>query len=1056
MLIRSYYWVVLWLLLANTGQAQEQFCEVTDSLGAKTAFFQAQQAYRAADLAQAANLFEQARIAYQVLGCPAKVYLMRRNALKVYISASDNQKFHQVYQQAQQEVKNVEDQAAKIQVGRLYLLKSKYYLQKKQLDSAKTMALLSAKNHKKIAAWKYYIRTQNELAIISYYQQDYEAMEAAIDAAFDAYKAHSNDKKLLQRITELYGSLYYKTGAYEEALERTMSALEITSNNLKSRSDTLMLARMYNNIGLYYIELGDLYQAEDYCKNALQLFKQLDQQIQVATTYLNLGEFFSRQGKLQEALEFYEAGELSLQKVQNQPLHQIDRSYINIHNGIGDVATKLGRFEAAKAALDKNQLIHQREPAKQDETYNVLGNYYQTLQQHQAAIENYQNALVIQEEYYGKEHPLLAKTYYSLGQVAQAQTNQEQANAYYDEAILRLGLPTNLDSLLALFQAPNVVFDQTVLLQILAAKAQVYLANQNLEKAFAAANAAVALLEKMRNGFKEEGSKLFIVQKMIPTYELAIELALSLYKQQAQQSYLETAFQLVEKSKSILLLDALKTENARNFGNIPEELLEEERRLARSRSSYEKLLFEAKLTRNEPAIAKSEQQLLALKRAAKKLQDKLESAYPKYYELKYQTRLATLKATQASLDANTALLEFFEGSKHTYVFSIYQDTVWVNSVERTAQLDKTIKGLRTSLTDTYMLSKQPENNYLLFAKQARILYQQYLATALRLDQLERVIFIPDGLLNYIPLEVLLTSKPDYTMRNFKTLPYLIKIVAVSYHYSATLKLFDRSSPRTNGKLLAMASAYDKSNIQNTKGLLKRERQIRLGVSDLPGAKREVEQLEAIFQGSYFYGKAANERTFKQFSQSNEFSVLHLAMHGLVDAQEPAYSNLVFSYSADTTEDDLLHAYELNLLELEPDLVVLSACETGFGKYERGEGVVSLGRGFMYAGAPSLVMTLWPINDNATSQLIQAFYAELSNGLPKDEAMQKAKVYYLENAKGIGEHPFFWASFINLGNCKAITLKKAWTWGQLLLLAGLLILTLSYLWPRIMGRKSKES
>lgn len=157
------------------------------------------------------------------------------------------------------------------------------------------------------------------------------------------------------------------------------------------------------------------------------------------------------------------------------------------------------------------------------------------------------------------------------------------------------------------------------------------------------------------------------------------------------------------------------------------------------------------------------------------------------------------------------------------------------------------------------------------------------------------------------------------------------------------------------------------------------------------------------------------------------------MHGIVDSKQPEYSSLVFTHSGNEKEDDLLHAYELNLLEMNTDLVVLSACETGFGKYERGEGVVSLGRGFMYSGAPSLVMTLWPINDKATSILISAFYNELAMGHGKDEAMRNAKMTYLKHAKNVTAHPFFWASFINLGDCKPIQLKKHWAWWQMALM-----------------------
>lgn len=980
--------------------------------------------------------FQKAQAAYHQIGCADMSYLMDRNILKIHLSMGNIKAFNALFYKIMEATKGSPLAPEAAHKGGTLLIKSNFHLLQKELDSALVFGQRAMLLHEKHKDWNPYIRTNNHLALVAYYQEDFVSMERYIDNAFKANKTYAReDHKSLQEMMKLYGALYYKTGNYEQALTKTMSGLEVALANMKSRDDTSFVASCYNNIGLFYIELGDIYKAEDYCHNALQLYKRMGKHFEAATTYLNLGEFFGRQGNWEQALSFYKQGIQSLEKSIGAPPHELDKSAIGMYNGVGDVATRLGRYLEASEALKKSLAIHQREDSKKDETFSVLALYHKSIEEYDKALDYYKKTLDISRKIYNDVHPRIATVFFELGQVEYKKNNIEQAQHYYDSAKVALGIPLYMDMVSYITNHIDELSDKSILLQVLDAQSRLLFKKGQLVQAYHTAKGAVLLLEKMRNSFKEEGSKLFMVQKMIPTYEFSIKLALDLHRKTKDKKYLENAFVLVEKSKAMLLLDALKAEEARNFGNVPKSLLDEEHFLMRERVRNEKLLFEAKAANNETAINTAQKELLKLKRSFEKLQTTLEKDYPKYHELKYSTRIASLSQVQESLDAKTALVEYFIGNEHLYIFAIYKDTVWATALEMGKEFSTLINVLRPTLTDIGMLAKNSENVYLLLAKSAREIYQKYLEPALEFnkkDDINRLIIIPDGMLNYVPFDVLMTEKPDYKKVNFKKLPYLIKRYNINYHYSSTLKLFSRKSTQTNGKILAMASSYDKTMFRNMRGLEDQHRKIRLSVGDLPGAKREVEYLGATFLGKYLYGNDANEEAFKYFTQKEPYTVLHLAMHGVVDAKQPNYSSLVMSYSGSKVEDDLLHAYELNLLDIHADLVVLSACETGFGKYERGEGVVSLGRGFMYAGAPALVMTLWPINDRATSVLISEFYDQLANGYCKDEAMRLAKIKYLENATELTAHPFFWASFVNLGDYEPISLQKPWTWWQILL------------------------
>jgi CHAT domain-containing protein len=202
----------------------------------------------------------------------------------------------------------------------------------------------------------------------------------------------------------------------------------------------------------------------------------------------------------------------------------------------------------------------------------------------------------------------------------------------------------------------------------------------------------------------------------------------------------------------------------------------------------------------------------------------------------------------------------------------------------------------------------------------------------------------------------------------------------------------------------------------------RETKIREKLIDLPGALTEVALLSDSYQGLFLSGEEANEANFKK--NAPKYGILHFAMHGLLNTEQSDFSGLFFSENTSCDQDNLLYSYEIKQQELNAGLVVLSACETGIGKYQRGEGVVSIGRGFMYAGSPSLLMTLWVLNDQSGAYIIQQFYQNLAEGMEKDEAIRQAKITYLKNTKDNdpASHPFLWAPFVQLGDYSSIKIN----------------------------------
>jgi len=220
-------------------------------------------------------------------------------------------------------------------------------------------------------------------------------------------------------------------------------------------------------------------------------------------------------------------------------------------------------------------------------------------------------------------------------------------------------------------------------------------------------------------------------------------------------------------------------------------------------------------------------------------------------------------------------------------------------------------------------------------------------------------------------------------------------------------------------------------------------------NELPYSAEEIDKIRKRIRSTCYLGDDATEELFKKLA--GDFTIIHLALHGQADTTNMFNSRLIFKKDSISDEDGELRAYELYDMDLSKlQMVVLSACETGIGKQYEGEGIFSIARGFAYAGCPSIVMSLWKVNDKTSADLIDSFYANLKDKLPKDEALRAAKLKYIENSDDINAHPSNWAAFITLGNNQAVMIPKApFQWNYIIMIVGSIAFILFFLY-----RKSK--
>ena len=233
-------------------------------------------------------------------------------------------------------------------------------------------------------------------------------------------------------------------------------------------------------------------------------------------------------------------------------------------------------------------------------------------------------------------------------------------------------------------------------------------------------------------------------------------------------------------------------------------------------------------------------------------------------------------------------------------------------------------------------------------------------------------------------------------------------------------------------------AFAPSFSEDNKNLIAEFKERGSGFVSLMGAKEEANKIHQMIPGKLFIDSLATERNFKDWSPN--FKILHIATHGIMNDIDPMMTRLVFYQDNDSIEDGNLYAYEIYSLQLNAELAVLSACNTGSGKLQQGEGVMNLARGFSYAGVPGIVMSLWSINDISSAEIMEYFYTYLKAGHSKSEALQKAKLDYIQKADNLTSNPYYWAGFVIIGNQHAISIKTFnYTW--VLIFSGIIVFAL---------------
>ncbi|MFO7722136.1 MAG: CHAT domain-containing tetratricopeptide repeat protein, partial [Bacteroidales bacterium] len=522
------------------------------------------------------------------------------------------------------------------------------------------------------------------------------------------------------------------------------------------------------------------------------------------------------------------------------------------------------------------------------------------------------------------------------------------------------------------------------------------------------------------------------LQDNVDLYAFALEVTWHGRLSSGRRDFTEQAFRYMEDSRSMSLKKMMMEEQAIHAREIPDTLVRELRHWRNTLAHYERLIYEeSRQTSHGPEMLNHwEGKIRECRSRIGDLTAVLLSEHPEYSRLmQKEAGLSLQQVINRLLPEETVLLYTISGDSAMFVMSIDASGARVERVPLSDHFPKLVAHLREMIASPRLDRHKPEdiND---FQDVAHQLYGLLVSSAGPLKGSNTLTVVPDGLINYVPFEVLVKN-PAQGLRSYHDPDYLLKHYTITYTYSLNLRFASRYEPMNRLKVAAFAPEYG----QDAERLIG----VGPGFNPLPGALEEIKAIRRQVRGRDYTGRFATETAFR--AEAGKGVVLHLAMHAQVIPDHPVFSSFVFADAGDQQDDHFLNGHEIFQMEIRSPMVVMSACNSGFGAVRGREGLMNLGRGFLKAGVPAVVMSHWNVDDLSGSVMMPLFYKFLNDGEPSGAALQKAKLEFLDSADGLRAHPYFWSAPVLYGNPGPLTTGSRRTFlifvaiGAILLFAG---------------------
>lgn len=884
---------------------------------------------------------------------------------------------------------------------------------------------------------------QNNIANVYQVQADYARALEYFQKSLKLSEELGNKARIAITLNSI-GSVYISQGDYARALEYYQRSLMLR----EELADRQGVAFALTNIGNVYQGLGDYAQALEYYRRSLKLKEEIGNKASIHRTLTNIGTIHYWQGDYARALEYYQRSlrlsqELGDQETTAGTLHNIG----NVHKSQRSYAQALEYYERSQKLAEelgyKATLAH---------ALSSIGSVHYWQGDYAQASEYYQKGLRLAEELGLKANIVDALN--NIGNIDKARGDYARASEYYQKGlrlaeklgykeytVAILGDLADLHYLQGNYTKAAELAERTASLasQIgspehfwyaRATAGKSYYALNLPERARQALNEAIASIEKLRvqvAGGEEDQQRFF--EAMVSPFSAMVDLLID-------QNNVAEAFSYAERAKGRVLLDVLQGGRTNINKAMTDVEKEEEQRLYAGLVSLNTQIYREKVRAqpDQTRLSDLNARLQKTRLEFEAFQTNLYAAHPELKVHRGQTRPFNLEEAGTLLtDNKTALLEFVVTDEKTYLFALTKGKpagqgqlgkpelrVYSLEIKRQELADET-SNFRRALSELDLEFRKP----------ARQLYSLLLKPAEeQLQGKTKLCIVPDGPLWELPFQALQPIENRYLVED-RAIFYTPSLsVLREMTKSARRGRADETGFTTGGaKVVPVSDRFSPvllafANPSLNTGTVERVRAVHRDekLEPLPEAEKEVRILEQLYgaaRSKVYTGADAREERAK--SEMGKYRILHFATHGILDDQNPMYSNVLLSQAGDNeAEDGLLEAWEIMRLDLKADLTVLSACQTARGRVGAGEGMIGMSWAFFVAGSPTTVVSQWRVDSASTKQLMVEFHRRLISGAAKErdaptkaEALRGAAVSLLRDRRY--RHPFYWSGFVIVGD-----------------------------------------
>ncbi len=841
--------------------------------------------------------------------------------------------------------------------------------------------------------------TLNQIGLIySYLGENQKALDSYNQAL--PLRRAVDDKRGEATLLSNIGRVYDDIGENQTALDYYNQSLPLR----RAVGDKSGEAVTLNNIGAAYDDIGEKQKALDSYNQALPLSRGVDDKSGEAVTLSNIGKVYSDLGEKQKALDYYN---------QSLPLRRAvsdKRGEATTLNNMGKVYSDLGEKQKALDYYNQSLPLYRGAGDKRSEavTLNNIGIVYDDLGEKQKALDYYAQSLSLSRAVGDKGGE--ATTLNNIGGVYFDIGEKQKALDYYTQALpLYRGVGDKRGEAISLYNLAD--FDRS---------------QGNLTAALSKIEDAIKIIEELRTKIASSELRASYFATVQGYYEFYIDLLMQLHKTNPLQGFDGKALHALERSKARSLLELLAEARADIRTGVEPKLLEKERTLQQNLDTLEKNRLQLSLRHNAESqlaeLEKTQQNLLA---QYQEVRAQIRQSSPRYAALTQPQPLTLLEIQQQVLDETTLLLSYSLGAERSYLWAVTKTSLSSYELPPRAEIEAIAGNLRKSLI-------QVSTRYLpnVIAEAAAPLSQILLAPVASQLGKKRLLIVADGALQYIPFSAL--PVPGKT-----EVPLIVEHEIVNLPSASTLAILRRDTAGRTPAPKALAvladpifnpdderlkgtSAEPSEKNKTAENLPIEAQQLHRAVADagvnwnrLPFTRSEAEQILALVpvgeEKQAFDFRA--DRATATSADLSQYRIVHFATHGFANTENPTLSGIVLSLFDErgTPQNGYLRLNDIFNLNLPAELVVLSACQTGLGKEIKGEGLVGLTRGFMYAGAPRVVVSLWNVNDKATAELMVRFYQKmLKEQLAPAAALRAAQIEFLQQTEW--QSPYYWAAF----------------------------------------------